>query len=110
MLVKFQNMISMAYKPFDKKSDTRANKFSATHKWTSINSENQQLAKELPKTIIKTFRKCKTYSSFRDNIWGADLADVQLMNKYNKEIRFLLCVTDIFRKKVLHLLMHFKRF
>ena len=38
------------------------------------------------------------YSSFRGNIWGADLADMQLLNKYNKGFRFLLCVIDIFSK------------
>ena len=29
-------------------------------------------------------------------IWDADLADMQLISKFNKEFRFLLCVTDIF--------------
>ena len=29
-------------------------------------------------------------------MWGADLADMQLLSKYNKGIRFLLCVIDIF--------------
>ena len=38
------------------------------------------------------------YSSFRDNIWGADLADMQLISKFNKGFRFLLCVIDIFSK------------
>ena len=38
------------------------------------------------------------YSSFRDNIWGADLVDMQLLSKFNKGFRFLLCVIDIFRK------------
>ena len=33
-----------------------------------------------------------------DNIWGADLADMQLLNKFNKGIRFLLCVIDIYNK------------
>ena len=33
------------------------------------------------------------------NIWGADLADMQLMSKINKGIRFLFfCVIDIFSK------------
>ena len=31
-------------------------------------------------------------------IWGADLADVQLISRYNKRIKFLLCVIDIFSK------------
>ena len=38
------------------------------------------------------------YSSFKDNIWGVDLADVQLISKYNKGIKYLLCVIDLFSK------------
>ena len=38
------------------------------------------------------------YSSIRDNIWGVDLADMQLLSKYNKGYKFLLCVIDIFSK------------
>ena len=38
------------------------------------------------------------YSSFRDNIWGADLTDMQLLCKFNKGFRFLLCVIDIYSK------------
>ena len=38
------------------------------------------------------------YSSFKDNIWGADLADIQLISKYNKGIRYLLCAIDLFNK------------
>ena len=38
------------------------------------------------------------YSGFKDNIWGADLADMQLTNKFNKRFRFFLCVIDIFSK------------
>ena len=29
---------------------------------------------------------------------GSDLADMQLISKFNKEFRFLLCVIDIFIK------------
>ena len=38
------------------------------------------------------------YSSFRDNIWGADLVDMQLLSKFNKGLRFLLCVIDTYSK------------
>ena len=38
------------------------------------------------------------YSTFKDNIWGADLADMQLISKFNKGFTFLLCVIDIFSK------------
>ena len=38
------------------------------------------------------------YSSFKDNIWGVDLADMQLISKHNKGTRYLLCVIDLFSK------------
>ena len=46
--------------------------------------------------LLKNFKK--VYSSSKDNIWGADLADMQLLGKFDKGFRFLLCVIDIFSK------------
>ena len=43
-------------------------------------------------------KQVKVYSSFKDNIWGVDLADMQLISKYNKGIRYLLCAIDLFSK------------
>ena len=40
----------------------------------------------------------KVYSSFRDNIWGVDLADMQSLGKYNKGIKYILYVIDLFSK------------
>ena len=60
--------------------------------------QNLDLTEELHKPIIIKFKKSKVYSGFRDNIWGADLADMQLISKFNKGFRFLLCVIDIFSK------------
>ena len=37
---------------------------------------------------------------FIDNIWGADLADMQLISKFNEGFRFLLCVIHIYSKYV----------
>ena len=48
--------------------------------------------------LLQKFKKRKAYSCFIDNIWGADLAVMQLISKLYKEIRFLLCVIDIFSK------------
>ena len=59
---------------------------------------NEQLAKELHKPIIRKFKKRKVYTGFKDNIWGADLANMQLISKLNKGFRFLLCVIDSFSK------------
>ena len=42
--------------------------------------------------------KKKVYSSYRDNIWGVDLADMQSLSKYNKGIKYLLCAIDLFSK------------
>ena len=61
-------------------------------------TQNKQLENELQKLIIRKFKKRKVYSSFKHNIWGADLVDMQLISKFNKGIRFLLCVIDVFSK------------
>ena len=55
------------------------------------NEPNYQLANELHKPIIKKIKKRTVYSSFRGNIWGVDLADMQSLSKYNQEIKCLLC-------------------
>ena len=78
----------MVYKFFDKKSSGSG----------ITNEPNYQLANELHKPIIKKFKKRKVYSSFRDNIWGVDLADMQSLSKYNKGIKYLLCAIDLFSK------------
>ena len=59
---------------------------------------NKELAEELHKPIIRKFEKKKVHSSFIDNIWGAYLADMELISKFNKELRYLLCVIGIFSK------------
>ena len=46
-------------------------------------SKNQQLAEELRKPIIRKFKKRKIHAAFKDNICGADLADMQLINRCN---------------------------
>ena len=48
--------------------------------------------------FINQLKRRKVYSSFKDNIWGVALDNMQLLRKYNKGIRFLLCVIDLFSK------------
>ena len=79
-----RGLASMVYKFFDKKSSGSG----------IANEPNYQLANELHKPIIKKFKKRKVYSSFRDNIWGIDLADMQSLSKYNKGIKYLLYAID----------------
>ena len=57
-----------------------------------------QFENELHRQIIRKFKRRKVYSSFRDNIWGVDLADMQSLSKYNKGIKYLLCAIDLFSK------------
>ena len=80
-----RGLASMVYKFFDKRT-----------KGYGLN--NEILAKELHKPIIKNFKGRKVYPSFKDNIWGIDLADMTLISKFNKGIKYLLCVIDLFSK------------
>ena len=103
---------SMVYKFFDKNSKGRG---------VNIPLEfNKQLAEKLQKTIIRNLKKRTVYLGLKDNIWGADLADMRLISKSNNWFRFLLCVSDITVnmlglflwkiKKVLVLSMCFKKY
>ena len=56
---------------------------------------------ELHRQIIRKFKRRKVYASFRDNIWGVVLADMQSSTKYNKGIKYLLRAIDIFSKYAL---------
>ena len=59
---------------------------------------NQVLSEELHKLIIRKFNTQKAHSSFIDNVSGDHFADMQLISKFNKANRFLLCVFDVFSK------------
>ena len=83
-----RGVASMLYKLFDKKFCE-----------SGVATEpNYQLANELHRQIIRKFKRRKVYSSFRDNIWGVDLADMQSLSKYDKGIKYLLCATNIFSR------------
>ena len=84
-----RGLASMVYKFFDKKTMGSG---------AVEPNESLKLADEVHKPIIRKFNKRKAYSSCKDNIWGVDLADMQLLSKFNKGIKYLLCVIDIFSK------------
>ena len=86
-----RGLASMVYKFFDKKSNGSG--------VTAI-KPNYRLASELDKQIIRKIKKKKVYSSFRDNIWRIDLADMKLLSKYSRGINHLLCAIDFFSKYV----------
>ena len=110
-----RGLASMIYRFFDKKSagggivNSNNNNNNNNNSNNSNNNNNDikqnpldlaalQLAEEVHKPIIRKFKKRKVYSGFKDNIWGADLADIELISKFNKGFRFLLCIIDIFSK------------
>ena len=65
----------MVYEFFDKKTGSGI-------------SANEQLAKELYKAVIKKFKRRKVYARFRDNIWAADLADMESLSFKNKNVKY----------------------
>ena len=84
-----RGVASMVYKFFDKKSSGTG---------VAAIESNYQLTNELHRQIIRKFQRQKVYSSFRDNIWGVNLADMQSLSKYNKGIKYLFCAINLFSK------------
>ena len=71
-----RGLVSIVYNFFDKKSSG-----------SGVSTEpNYQVLNELRRQIIRKFKRQKVYSSFKDNTWGDDLADMQSLSKYNKGI------------------------
>ena len=70
-----RGLASMVYKFFDTKSKGSG---------ITTNEFNYQLANELHKPVIKKCKKRKVYPSFKDDIWGVYLADMQSLSKFNK--------------------------
>ena len=75
----------MVYKFFDRKTESGI-------------SVNEQLAEELHKPVIQKFKRRKVYARFKDNIWAADLAEMESLSTKNKRVKYLLCVIDIFTR------------
>ena len=84
-----KGLASMFYKFFDRKTAGSGVK--------SV-TQNEQLADERHKPIIRKSKKRKVHAAFKDNIWAADLADMQLISKFDKGFRVLLCAIDIYSK------------
>ena len=82
----------MVYNFFDKKSAGSG---------VNTLANNEKLAEELHKPIIKK-NSLKSFFGFKDNIWGADLADMQLIISLTKNF---YCVLLIFLVNMLVLLL-----
>ena len=78
-------LVSMVYKLFNKKSRI-------SRRITQTTNHNHNYKKQ----YIRKFEKREVYSIFKDNILSADLADMQLISKFNKGFLFLLCVIEFY--------------
>ena len=76
---------SIVYKFFDKKPGSGA-------------SVNEEPVQELHKPVIKKFKKRKAYARFKDNIWAADVAEIKSLSSFNRGVKYLLNVIDVFIK------------
>ena len=76
-------LASMVYKFFDKKTGSRISVY-------------EKLAEELHKPVIKKFKRRKVYARFKDNIWAADLAEMESLSTKNENVKYSLCVIDVF--------------
>ena len=74
----------------------KINLFFVVLKMRIFQTRNQ--LKNYTNLLLEDLRKKKVRSSFIDNIWGADITDMQLISKFNKVFRFLLCLIYIFSK------------
>ena len=105
----------MAYRDFkDLKRRTASDKilrekaFNIVYRLILFKPKLDGYQRGLASMVYKFFDKTSTRSGVANNeikqnlqlanIWGADLADMQLISKFNKGFRFLLCVIDIFSK------------
>ena len=56
------------------------------------------LAEELHKPVRRKFEKNRVFVNGIDKIWAADLVDMQAFSKFNRGIKYLLAVIDVFSK------------
>ena len=78
-------LVSIVYKFFDKKRGSDV-------------SVNEQLAEELDKPVIKKFKRRNVYARCKENIWAADLPEMGSLFSRNNNVKYLLCVIDVFTK------------
>ena len=68
---------------FDKKTESRAKAF-----------VDEELAQELHKAVIKSFKRRKVYRRFKGNTWAADLAEMGSLSSKNGDVKYLF-VADL---------------
>ena len=97
---------TMVYKLFNRKDSAtcaRPETLATRNKFVGCGIKNENisgkwLSEKLHKSIIRKFKKRKVHSPFIDSIWVVELADMQLIIKFDKRTLILLCAIDIFSK------------
>ena len=59
---------------------------------------SEELANELHKPIRRNFKKRRVISNHVDDIWAADLVDMQYYSRSNKGCKYILMIIDVFSK------------
>ena len=59
---------------------------------------SSKLADELHKPVRRNFRKRRVFAHNIDEVWSADLVDMQSFAKSNQGYRFILMIVDVFSK------------
>ena len=88
-----KRIASMVYKFSDKKLGSGG----ITTSKASVNV-NEVLAQGFHKPVIKKLKRRKSYGRFKDNILATDLAEMESLSTKNCDIKYILCVTDVFAK------------
>ena len=60
--------------------------------------KKKSLAEELHKPIRRKFKRRRVLVNGIDKIWASDLVDMQTFSKFNRGIKYLLAVIDVFSK------------
>lgn len=60
----------------------------------------ENIANELHQSARKTYPRRKVISRFKDDLWQADLIDMQTYSKKNKGYKFILIIIDTYTKYV----------
>ena len=66
--------------------------------WVKKNRWKEKLADELHKSIKRKFPRRSVIVFNKDEIWSADLVDMQPFSSFNKGFKYILTVVDVFSK------------
>ena len=80
------------------KTETGSWGFEKRQKPSTEESWQEKLVDELHKPIKRNFTRRRNIVNHINEIWAADLVEMQQLSKWNKSYRYLLMVIDIFSK------------